>query len=398
MASRVRPPTHSDARFGFGEWYDADPSKLEATVRKCMQTTANRSRFIPASQTFDPSRFLGVISPHAGLRFSGPAAGVAYNLMMSTCVPAVADTAAVARYRALKRIIVMGPSHKEHFEGVAVSGFEAYDTPLARLSVDQEANKLLAAALTQPCEETNAKTSILPSWLKGGAGAVACVPFHVAKQATEESEHSLEMQLPFIAYILRQRQERFPDAPRVKILPLIVGDVTEAQEATLGNAIQRTFFPASGSTDSPRETLLCVSSDFCHWGSRFRYTYEFNPRRSSAATRFAVDGANSGTPIPPEAAGVPRFAESALCLGHKIELMDHEAMAAVEAGDASAWDAHLRVTENTICGRHPIGVALRGLLARGSAAVSWLHYDQSSLCQRKDDSSVSYAAGVILSA
>jgi predicted class III extradiol MEMO1 family dioxygenase len=61
-----------------------------------------------------------------------------------------------------------------------------------------------------------------------------------------------------------------------------------------------------------------------------------------------------------------------------------------------------RVTKNTICGRHPIGVLLGALAAleevegwQASSKLEWIKYDQSNKCQTVRDSSVSYASGVV---
>lgn len=55
-------------------------------------------------------------------------------------------------------------------------------------------------------------------------------------------------------------------------------------------------------------------------------------------------------------------------------------------------------TGNTICGRHPLSVMLQAVAAEAlpsGGALHWLAYDQSGKALGKDDSSVSYAAGVL---
>ena len=41
-----------------------------------------------------------------------------------------------------------------------------------------------------------------------------------------------------------------------------------------------------------------------------------------------------------------------------IEAMDRQGMGLVEAQDPAGFAAYLKATDNTICGRHPIGAAL----------------------------------------
>jgi predicted class III extradiol MEMO1 family dioxygenase len=118
----------------------------------------------------------------------------------------------------------------------------------------------------------------------------------------------------------------------------------------------------------------------------------FAPTATSAApTRFAAPAAAS------------------LSIAQRIELMDHEGMAACSSGDAARWAAYFEATGNTICGRRPIGAILRGFLSGGDVVgdddavtrglppwtASWVHYDQSSACQKASDSSVSYASAVL---
>ena len=82
-------------------------------------------------------------------------------------------------------------------------------------------------------------------------------------------------------------------------------------------------------------------------------------------------------------------------------------MALIEQQDISGFEAYLKETRNTICGRHPICVFLRTLkvaqsLPTGAAkcafSIAFVRYAQSSACMTKADSSVSYASAVITQA
>lgn len=109
------------------------------------------------------------------------------------------------------------------------------------------------------------------------------------------------------------------------------------------------------------------SSDFCHWGSRFRYQ--------------PFDAAHGPT------------------IGDYVEWLDRQGMALIEQGDPAAFQAYLKEHRNTICGRHPIAVfmcmavAHRARTGKG-LAVRFVRYAQSSRCRSKQDSSVSYASAV----
>ena len=76
-----------------------------------------------------------------------------------------------------------------------------------------------------------------------------------------------------------------------------------------------------------------ISSDFCHWGHSFDYM-PYDKERSSSISGF-------------------------------IEKMDKQGIEKIEQQDGKAFNAYLQSTENTICGRHPIGVLLATMKAAG---------------------------------
>jgi AmmeMemoRadiSam system protein B len=111
--------------------------------------------------------------------------------------------------------------------------------------------------------------------------------------------------------------------------------------------------------------LFIISSDFCHWGERFRYTW--HERARGAAVWQAV------------------------------QWLDEAGMAAIEAGDAAAFASYQARYRNTICGRHPIAVLLH-MLPHCAARfdIAFNSYDQSSrVVDPLADSSVSYAAALV---
>lgn len=96
-----------------------------------------------------------IIVPHAGYIYSGPVAASAYAQVMSG-----RDT--------IRRVVLLGPSHRIPFHGLATSSAGGFTTPLGVVTVDQSAARLLAAlSQVQVLDQAHA-------W-----------------------EHSLEVQLPF---------------------------------------------------------------------------------------------------------------------------------------------------------------------------------------------------------
>lgn len=76
-------------------------------------------------------------------------------------------------------------------------------------------------------------------------------------------------------------------------------------------------------------------------------------------------------------------------------------MEIIETLSPSAFTDYLRKYNNTICGRHPIGVmlgAIKALQDQGFKNMSFkfLKYAQSSQCLDMEDSSVSYASGSLI--
>ena len=111
-------------------------------------------------------------------------------------------------------------------------------------------------------------------------------------------------------------------------------------------------------------SLFVISSDFCHWGSRFSYTH------------------TPGNDVP---------------IYQSIESLDRQGMSLIEDLDGDGFAAYLQHTENTICGRNPILLLLqscRNLVDEDKVLIvcRFTHYAQSSKALTIRDSSVSYAS------
>ena len=95
-----------------------------------------------------------------------------------------------------------------------------------------------------------------------------------------------------------------------------------------------------------------ISSDFCHWGQRFRYT---------------------------------QYDQEAGDIYQWIEALGKQGMDLIERLDAPGFASYLKRFGNTICGRHPIGVFLN-MVAEMKASRSngygmdlkFLNYAQSN--------------------
>ncbi|XP_062502128.1 protein MEMO1-like [Corticium candelabrum] len=263
-----------------------------------------------AELKFDPTRTRALIAPHAGYRYSGPCAAHAYKHIDPTEV---------------KRIFILGPSHHIHLPGCALSKATTCETPLYPLTVDQGVvSELRASGMF---EELSLKA--------------------------DENEHSIEMHLPFIAKAMESKKGAFA------IIPIVVGALKPEGEQKYGRLLSKYILDSTN--------LFIISSDFCHWGKRFQYTF---------------------------------YDKSHGAIHQSIEALDRKGMDIVESLNPTAFTEYLQEFSNTICGRHPMSVLLHAVsCAQGNNSLSvqlrFVKYCQSNQCKDMNDSSVSYASAVL---
>jgi len=158
-----------------------------------------------------------MIVPHAGYIYSGPVAATGYARLRS-----VADR--------VQRVIIMGPSHRVAFHGLAVPDDSVFRTPLGDIPLDTDSIQALLA---------------LPQ-------------VHLDNDA-HRLEHSVEVHLPFLQEILDS----------FVLVPIVVGDASPAEVCEVISSLW----------DGP-ETLLVVSSDLSHY-----HDYETATRLDRATSR-----------------------------------------------------------------------------------------------------------------
>uniref|UniRef100_A0A4W5KKZ5 Protein MEMO1 n=1 Tax=Hucho hucho TaxID=62062 RepID=A0A4W5KKZ5_9TELE len=167
-----------------------------------------------AQSTISPAR--AIIAPHAGYSYCGACAAHAYKQID----PSVT-----------RRVFILGPSHHVPLSRCALSSAEVYKTPLYDLRIDQNVYADL--------------------WKTG--------MFERMSLQTDEDEHSIEMHLPYTAKAMESHKDE------LSIVPVLVGALSESKEQDYGKLLSRYLADPSN--------LFIISSDFCHWGQRFRYTY-----------------------------------------------------------------------------------------------------------------------------
>ncbi|MCJ1237650.1 hypothetical protein MMC14_005637 [Varicellaria rhodocarpa] len=288
-----------------------------------------------------------IIAPHAGYSYSGPAAAWAYKSL---------DLSKV------QRVFLLGPSHHFYLSNCALSQCTSYSTPLGDLPLD---------------------TTTIAHLHQTGK-------FSKMSQSTDEDEHSLEMHLPYIHKVLSS-SSLDPNTPLPPLIPILVGSTSPAKEREYGTLLAPYLADPTN--------IFIVSSDFCHWGLRFSYTY-YIPSSSSSTSKSGSPSTVDGIHLKPKdkPPTTPRIHES-------IARTDKMAMDAIESGSHEAFLTNLQKTGNTVCGRHPIGVlmaALEVVLAGrgeeergegdGKGRFRFVRYERSSDCVKVGDSSVSYAS------
>ncbi|HTY10099.1 MAG TPA: AmmeMemoRadiSam system protein B [Bacteroidota bacterium] len=185
----VRPPAVA------GMFYPDHEGELRQTVE---------SYLAEPSPSAGKGTLLGLIVPHAGYSYSGHTAAKAFALLKN---------------RAVGTVVLVGPSHREYFDGVSVFSGTSFKTPLGAVAVD--------AGLRS---ELLKKYPALQNSLAG-----------------HRTEHSLEVQLPFLQLAVEH--------PR--ILPIVMGDQQRKYCEGLGVALAEV---AKG-----RDILFVASSDLSHY-------------------------------------------------------------------------------------------------------------------------------------
>jgi AmmeMemoRadiSam system protein B/AmmeMemoRadiSam system protein A len=203
--SSIRRPAVS------GVFYSDEPGKLSSDVK----------RYLQSAKTADENRTPKIlIVPHAGFIYSGVVAGGAYA--------AIEDAA-----ETITKVVLIGPSHRIAFRGMATPSVEAFETPLGATPVDQDA-----------------------------LAAIAALPGVTQRDDAHAQEHSLEVQLPFLQSVLGE----------FTLAPIVVGDATGDDVA----ALIETLWGGD-------ETLIVIGSDLSH------YLDDQAAQRMDAATADAIE-------------------------------------------------------------------------------------------------------------
>lgn len=229
-----------------------------------------------------------LIAPHAGYVFSGKQAAKAY---------------AALKKGTYRLACIISPSHREYFPAISVYSGDAYETPLGTCRVDHEAREIALS-----CE-----------------GVVSGLQGHRA-------EHALEVQLPFLQFVLGD----------IPILPLVMGDQSSKTVIQGADCVKKLY------ENFGNDILFIVSSDLSHF--------------HSAEIARAMDA----------------------CL---MDILDK--------ADADMFFDKLQVDEIEACGGGPIVSVLKGLNI-GKEEIRVLGYSHSGEVLNDNDSVVGYTSAIMI--
>ena len=223
-----------------GLFYPSDPGELAESLNACFADASGRRRA--------HRRRKALVVPHAGYIYSGPVAASGYLRL--------APVSATVR-----RVVLLGPSHRVPLRGLAVSSADAFATPFGLVPVDDDARR-----------------------------AALGIPGVRVDDAPHALEHSLEVQVPFLQSVLDD----------FALVPLAVG---QADPETVAAVI--------AALTGGAETLIVVSSDLSHYQSYDVARRQLTSARRRPSWRSIPRGSGTSTRVAPTRCG-------ACCAGHAL--------------------------------------------------------------------------------
>jgi AmmeMemoRadiSam system protein B len=198
-----------------GQFYPEDAERLHRDVE----------RFLSGAKAAGNVRPKAIIAPHAGYMYSGPIAGSAFAALR----PEASE---------VRRVLLLGPSHRLDFQGLAWCSQDAFATPLGEIPLDRDLEQEIRGL---------AQVQVL--------------------DAAHAQEHCLEVELPFLQQVFAN----------FALVPLVVGD---SEDDAIAEVLERLW--------GGPETRIVVSSDLSHY-------LDYNSARElDRASARAIEGLRPG--------------------------------------------------------------------------------------------------------
>lgn len=179
-----------------GSFYPSNPGKLSADIDGYLKNAAGSAI---------EGELFGIIVPHAGYVYSGPVAAYSYDLLKGLDV---------------RVAVVLAPCHRARFDGASVIPSGLYSTPLGDVTIDEAiGNELVRSPRMKFIREAH------------------------------DSEHSLEVQVPFLQRVLGD----------FTLVPIVVGTtdlaVCRSLAADMAEVLSR----------EERRFVIVISTDLSHY-------------------------------------------------------------------------------------------------------------------------------------
>ena len=189
-----------------GTFYQGTRDKLQRQIEDCYTHRLGPGSVPELSQVRE-GNILGIISPHAGYMYSGPIAAWSFRELVQSQIP---DT-----------VVILGPNHRGFGSPIALMGEGEWETPLGRISINEELSSKL---------------------VRDSTGLVEL------NTEAHEWEHSLEVQLPFLQYSYGNN---------FRIVPICMMDQSESVSSRLGEILY--------SLIEGENIVVIASSDLTHY-------------------------------------------------------------------------------------------------------------------------------------
>jgi hypothetical protein len=181
--------------YAAGKFFAGDKAGLEADMKQLFAKAIEK----------EYDNVQAIIVPHAGYAYSGIVAASGYNQIDAE--------------NEYENVFVIASSHTAHYKGASIYNIGNYETPLGEVLVNRGlANKLISASELFSFQEKA----------------------HI-------SEHSLEVQLPFLQFHLKKD---------FKIIPIVIG----TQDPSVCSGIAEALRPYFND-----KNLFVISTDFSHY-------------------------------------------------------------------------------------------------------------------------------------
>jgi len=177
-----------------GMFYPGEQDKLRVQVAELLKN---------ARKAEDNRKPFVLIVPHAGYKYSGSIAAIAYKQLIG---------------HQYDSIIIIGQSHHAYFDGICVYKDGFFKTPLGMVEIDTELAELLIQAHPQ--------IKFIPN--------------------VDTHEHSIEVQLPFLQYIFGNN---------MKFVPVLLSSIGDCK--ILSDALVKYI--------RGKDVLIVISSDMSHY-------------------------------------------------------------------------------------------------------------------------------------